>query len=180
MDAVITWIEFSRFTCAFVLGYSGLQKLLSGVDFSKSLLNYGLAIRERMAKVIAPLILIGELAIAVLFITQVAGITLPLVLSLLAFLVYTVVLIHALGTDADALCNCFGKSELVTRGTIIRNLGLIAVALSGLVLAEAKQELYEGSRLTVLMGASFAALAAALIVNRSRLRRTGGRWKLHL
>jgi len=173
-------LEICRFTCAFVLGYSVLQKCRHRTDLADSLADYGIALPATISRIAARAVPIGEMLIVVLLLTGLGGMIAPLALSLVTFTLYTCVLVYSVMGSTNPHCNCFGSREPVSYATLLRNFALSAVALVGLAVAVTSHEYHNPSYHTVIAGAAAAWILAAILVRANTLGRLLVRRKVQL
>lgn len=124
------------FALALVFTWSGISKLLQRQATARSLASFGLGDRrhEGPAVLLAllELMLAGALWTASFLAASYGAAALGATLVLL--LAFTVAVARAVARGESFACMCFGdETAPIGAGTVVRNLGLLAVAAAGLV-----------------------------------------------
>ena len=122
---------------AAVYGTSGVAKVREPASTSSAF--HELRLPRWLHRVGAPRLLgPAEIALAVaLLLLPAPWYWLPAVATLVLGIVYTVLIVRALGFDVPVTCGCFGAlgQGAVTRSTVVRN--LVLVALGAVTVADA-------------------------------------------
>jgi hypothetical protein len=167
--AMLALVLAASAVCAVTLGTSAVAKLRAPGRASVALVRFGLARRARRSAGRALGGLEAALAIALIAFPASA---VPLALAALLFAAFAVLIGRALGRGQRFDCGCFGESEALGAGTLVRALTLLAIALTGFALVVADAGLAApsvGDRIVALVLGGLLVTLASLV---STLRRT--------
>jgi hypothetical protein len=152
----------ARVVVAIILAVSGVGKLAAiGPTLRTSRSQYGTY--AWITLVVALALPVYELVLAVLLL--VVDASWPSWLAFLTFAVFTAVLVRRIVRNDRRPCNCFGaasKQHDLSIGSLLRNTWFLALSL----IATGTATMAEPSAVlgTVLLGAGFLAVSAALVV----------------
>ena len=152
----------ARVVVALILVASGVGKLIAAVRMVPSFRGEG-ALYTTVAIGTAVSLPLAELALAALLLFVDAA--WPAYLAVVAFVIFTVVLVRRMVRNDRRPCNCFGaatKKRSLSMGSLVRNTWFLVLAVIGTGAAT----MQEPSALwaTALVAVAFGGVSAALIV----------------
>jgi len=124
-------LAFCRIVIGIVFAFSFLRKTRSVSTFEQTITQFSI-LPKRFSRVVALLLLSGEIVVALLVTIGGAFLESGFLLSILLLLVFSSALVSVLHRNIQTSCNCFGSAQKqVSSVDVWRNVGFVVCALIG-------------------------------------------------
>lgn len=129
---------FTRIVLGLLFAYSFARKVTDVLSFAQSISSFGL-FPKIYSKPLAILVLLAELVIIFFFVIGSSVLILAFILAAALLTIFSLALFLVLQQKKMVACNCFGSNRSIVTGfDLVRNIGFILCALTGIFAATFK------------------------------------------